>query len=136
MTPEGKVKHAVDQVLRFAGAYKHKPVQNGMGSPALDYHVCHHGFYAAIETKAPGETFTKRQARTARDALKAGASVFLVDSCDGASMQDLLAWLNDPKPNVLPLRTAAALAQHFKEGLDRDTDEQADDRSGDPSDDE
>lgn len=133
MTPEGKVKHAVDQVLHFAGAYKHKPVQNGMGAPALDYHVCCRGFYAAIEAKAPGETFTKRQARTARDALKAGASVFLVDSTSGVGMSDLVEWLSNPRPNHLPLHTAAALAQHFGES---DANQQADDRSGDVGDDE
>lgn len=131
MTPEGKVKHAVDQVLHFAGAYKHKPVQNGMGAPALDYHVCCRGFYAAIEAKAPGETFTKRQARTARDALRAGASVFLVDSTNGIGMSDLVEWLSNPKPNVLPLHTAAALCAALEMDI-----EQVNDRSGDAGDDE
>lgn len=105
-----------------------------MGKPALDYHVCFKGFYAAVETKRPGQTFTRRQARTARDVLKAGGSVFLVDSEAGQGMQDLCSWLLDPKPGVITLHTATHLAAHYIDGKwenGNERHESSDDRFGD-----
>lgn len=92
MTPEGKVKSRVKDVLKFRQAYHHMPVQNGMGSPSLDFHVClptiitqdmvgkRIGLYVGIETKAKGKTFTPRQAVTAKAIIAAGGRVFLIDS--------------------------------------------------------
>jgi hypothetical protein len=110
MTPEGRVKIAIDSILVSYGAYKHKPVQNGMGAPALDYHVCRQGIYAAIEAKAPGKTFTNRQRLIARLIIKRGGSVFLVDGADGAGMQELISWLHKPVPSFLGIHTAKHLA--------------------------
>lgn len=101
MTPEGKVKSAVDKVLVGAGTYKHKPVMNGMGAPALDYHVCHRGFYAGIETKADGKTPTPRQRATMREMATAGASVFLIDNMDGTDFCQLVGWLLHPVPGFI-----------------------------------
>ena len=101
MTPEGKVKSAVDKVLTGAGAYKHKPVMNGMGAPALDYHVCHRGIYAAIETKAPNGKPTPRQIKTMREVRDAGGSVFLINGIDYPDFAQLVGWLLNPVPGFL-----------------------------------
>jgi hypothetical protein len=101
MTPEGRVKEAVKDLLKEHGAYKHMPVQNGMGEPALDFHVCHQGFYATIETKALGEHPTRRQINTIREAMAAKASVFVIDSKDGLDFAALQGWLKHPHPGCV-----------------------------------
>jgi hypothetical protein len=106
MTPESTVKTYVDSMLKEHNAYKHKPVQNGMGNPALDYHVCAKGCYAGIETKKEGATFTVRQARTAREIIRAGGAVFLVNSTEGAGFMELKQWLASPTPGFLGPHTA------------------------------
>lgn len=98
MTPEAKVKAAVKAELIKQNAYKHMPVQNGMGEPALDFHVCHRGMYAAIETKAPGKKPASRQIQTILKVLDAGGAVFVIDSTDGADLADLVMWLAFPTP--------------------------------------
>jgi len=91
MTPEGKVKERVKKILRQLFAYWHMPVQNGMGSPSLDFHVCIPiivtpgmvgktiGVYAAIETKALGKKPTPRQELTIKAIEDAGGKVFVID---------------------------------------------------------
>jgi len=96
MTPEGRVKAAVDALLKHWKSYKHKPVGNGMGEPALDYHVGHQGFYAAIETKANGGEPTVRQTRTMHNVVDAGNSLFLIESTTGLDIQELANWLKYP----------------------------------------
>lgn len=51
-TPEGKVKAAVDRILKRVGAYYVKPVSNGMGRHGIpDYIVCFQGRFLGIECK-------------------------------------------------------------------------------------
>jgi hypothetical protein len=90
MTPEGKVKQAVKDLLRSHGAYWHMPVQNGMGDPSLDFHVCHLGRYASIETKALGKSWTPRQLLTKEKIERAGGRVFLIDG----DLTELKQWLS------------------------------------------
>lgn len=90
-TPEGRVKSTVKTFLKLCRAYWHMPVQNGMGQPALDFHVClpilitpdmvgsRVGLYVGIETKAKGKSFTPRQQVTANAIVEAGGKVFLID---------------------------------------------------------
>lgn len=78
-TPEGKVKDKVKELLKEHGAYWHMPVQNGMGAPTLDIIGCHHGFFFAVETKAPGKKPTPRQNLTIKKMRDAGATVFVID---------------------------------------------------------
>lgn len=95
MTPEGKVKAHLDRVLNGYGDDLHvfKPVQNGMGSPALDYIICYRGQYASIETKAADKQFTPRQEVTADRLRLAGAAVFLVNELTGTEAVE--KWLNE-----------------------------------------
>lgn len=91
MTPESLVKKRVSAVLKAAGAYYHMPVQNGMGSPTLDYIGCHAGRFYSIETKAGSAGPTKRQALTMAAMAAAGAKVFLINDATGED--ELKQWL-------------------------------------------
>lgn len=87
-TPEGKVKVKVKELLKAYGAYWHCPVQNGMGSPGLDFWVCHKGRFCGIETKAPGKTPTPRQLLTIQTVLDAGGTVFVIDGTEKIDVGD------------------------------------------------
>lgn len=77
-TPEGKVKDKVKKLLKQYGVYYHMPVQNGMGSPTLDFICCFRGHYIAIETKAPGGKPTERQTMTMAQIADAGGIVYVI----------------------------------------------------------
>lgn len=81
-TPEGKVKERVKKLLKRFNIYWHMPVQNGMGSPSLDFICCVRGYYLAIETKAPGNKPTPRQVLTIKEIEAAGGFVFVVATDD------------------------------------------------------
>jgi len=82
MTPEGKIKQKVKDLCKKHGAYYHMPVQNGMGTPTLDFTICAKGKFIGVETKAPGKKATPRQLLTMRDMEKAGGVALLVDGGD------------------------------------------------------
>ena len=93
MTPEGKVKMAVNAVLARYGedVYWYMPVPGGYGRSALDYlgWACGLGF--AIETKRPKGKLTPRQEVTIEQMKRAGARVFVIDGPDG--LGELERWL-------------------------------------------
>lgn len=95
------------------------PVQNGMGEPALDFHVCHRGMYAAIETKAPGKKPTPRQMQTIRKVVASGGSVFVIDSTDGADLAALVMWLAFPTPGTHSPMVPSLLGEKDESGDDR-----------------
>jgi hypothetical protein len=91
MTPEGRVKKVVKEILKEYGAYSFMPVQNGMGAPALDFHCIHRGVGFCIETKAPGKKPTKRQLHTMEAVAAAGGKNFVIDGEVG--YKQLREWL-------------------------------------------
>ena len=91
MTPEGRLKNKVKAVLKEHGAYWHCPVQNGMGSPSLDFVCCHRGAYFAIETKAGNKKPTPRQETTINQIREAGGLAFVINEVEG--MDELREWL-------------------------------------------
>lgn len=96
MTPEGRVKAAIDRVLdqlkkEGVPLYTHKPVQNGMGAPTLDYVGCSSGRYFAIEAKAPGKKPTVRQVDTMAKIQQAYGVVFTIEDAIGIDM--LVDWI-------------------------------------------
>lgn len=97
MTPEGEVKKHIDKMLKTHCAWFRKPVQNGMGSPMLDYvgHELKRGIGFHIEAKKPGGEPTARQKNTARDIYNHGGVVFLIR--DHADLMMLDAWLQNPR---------------------------------------
>ena len=102
MTPEGKVKAAVNRVLdQYKGTYKFMPVPGGFGASSLDYLLCVNGRFVAIETKAPGKKPTDRQKMVIGQIKRAGGAVFVIDSVDAT--HELKAYLerttNAPHPD-------------------------------------
>jgi len=102
MTPEGKVKAAVNRVLdEYKGTYKFMPVPGGFGASSLDYLLCVNGRFVAIETKAPGKKPTDRQKMVIGQIKRAGGAVFVIDSVDAT--HELKAYLerttNAPHPD-------------------------------------
>jgi hypothetical protein len=80
MTPEGRVKAAVNRLLdKYKGIYKHMPVPGGYGASTLDYIICVNGRFVAIETKAPGKKPTDRQRLIIGQITRAGGDVFVID---------------------------------------------------------
>jgi len=90
VTPEGSVKAKVKKVLTKYGDELDAfwPVQNGMGSPALDCIICYLGHHIEVETKAPGKALTPRQIITAEKKVRAGANVFVIDGNIGCAKLD------------------------------------------------
>ena len=93
MTPEGRVKHMVNEGLKEFRPYvfKFMPVQTGYGSPGLDYFLCAGGQFVAIETKVPGKDLTPRQIETKAAIEIAGGKVFVVK--DKPSLAEALSYI-------------------------------------------
>lgn len=84
MTPEGKVKLAVRNVLTKLEAYWFCPVQTGMGARTLDFLVCYRGKFFGIETKKEGGQPTKLQEVCMRKIQASGGECVVIDSVDKA----------------------------------------------------
>lgn len=84
MTPEGKVKAAVNKLLdRYKSLYRFMPVPGGFGASSLDYLLCVNGRFLAIETKAPGKKPTDRQKMVIGQIRRAGGTCFVIDGDEG-----------------------------------------------------
>jgi hypothetical protein len=92
-TPEGKVKDAINAVLKKNGAYYFCPVQNGLGAAGLDYHCCIGPFAFFVEAKSPGKEPTPRQKKLIAEHRARGTKVFVIDSALGA--MELDRWLEE-----------------------------------------
>jgi len=79
---EKYVKDQIKKLLIKYGAYYHMPVQQGYGSPSLDFIGCHHGRFFGIEAKRPGKKPTARQELTMAMINDAEGAVFVIgDDC-------------------------------------------------------
>lgn len=94
-TPEGRIKLAIDHILKNYSqqGWWFKPVQSGYGAKTVDYLGCLNGRFFAIEAKAPGEQPTKFQRLSMLNMLRAGATVFIISKPDGLAA--LKRWLDD-----------------------------------------
>lgn len=93
LTPEGKVKRHVSQILKRADhCYYFMPVQTGYGSPTLDYLGSSRGRAFAIETKAPGKKPTVRQKAIINEMKQAQMKVFVIDGLP-VDYEELRLWL-------------------------------------------
>ena len=84
MTPEGRVKAQVRQVLKAWGAYTFMPVQMGYGAATLDLLCCIRGRFVAVETKRKGALghVTRRQLECMDQIRAAGGLAYAVDSAE------------------------------------------------------
>jgi hypothetical protein len=64
MTPEGRLKEKVKQLLKKRNAWFYMPVQNGMGKVGIpDFMGTYRGLFFAVETKAPNKKPTTEEQR-------------------------------------------------------------------------
>lgn len=80
MTPEGKVKKKVVDILKAAGAYYFFPATGGYGRSGVpDIIVCFKGRFIGIECKAGDNTPTALQQRELMRIIDAGGSALVVN---------------------------------------------------------
>jgi hypothetical protein len=93
MTPEGKIKRRISQILKEHAPelFYNMPVPGGYGEPILDYVGCLRGFFFAIEAKKPDGVPTPRQTQMISRLRTAGAKVFIIDGEEG--YQQLREWI-------------------------------------------
>lgn len=107
MTPEGKVKAAVDELLTEFGlisagksatatdantGWYFKPVSNGMGVHGIpDYLGNYNSLFFAIETKVEGKDPTALQAHQLNAIALSGGQIFVVRGRD--DLANLRSWL-------------------------------------------
>lgn len=93
MTPEGKVKQKIKDVLKkYPGAvYWYMPVPSGYGARTVDFIGCAWGWFFAIEAKAPKGSATALQEATLDQIREAWGVTFLIR--DEVGIQELDEWL-------------------------------------------
>jgi len=80
MTPEGKVKKRVKEIINDVGAYYAMPVGTGFGNSGVpDFLVCKDGRFYGIECKANGNKPTALQLKHLDDIRKAGGIALVID---------------------------------------------------------
>jgi hypothetical protein len=96
MTPEGKVKKALKELLdSYDNIYIFNPVPSGYGKSSLDTLLCFRGMFVAIEAKAPGKPPKPRQIYTTREITSAGGKVFRVDGTPEYPLEPLKRYLDE-----------------------------------------
>ena len=96
MTPEGKVKAKVKKLLaEYVPLVKgYWPVQNGMGTPMLDYLGSCCGMHFEIETKATmQDELTPRQSITRNEVIASAAPVFVIRDVNDPELAELKKWI-------------------------------------------
>ena len=79
MTPEGKVKKKVLEILTSNGAYYCMPVTGGYGRSGVpDIIACFHGKFLAIECKAGKNLPTALQLKAINDIRSAGGRALVI----------------------------------------------------------
>lgn len=80
MTPEGKVKKRVKEILAQVGAYYAMPMGTGFGNSGVpDFLICKGGLFYGIECKAGGNKPTALQLKNLDDIRKAGGIALVID---------------------------------------------------------
>jgi len=80
MTPEGKVKKKVQQILKDRGAYYFSPVTGGFGRSGVpDIVACFHGRFIGIECKAGSNKPTALQLKNLADIETAGGVSLVIN---------------------------------------------------------
>ncbi|HEX8838188.1 MAG TPA: hypothetical protein VF748_14700 [Candidatus Acidoferrum sp.] len=95
-TPERRVKAWISEWLRQEGIRYFMPVQTGYGSAGLDYFVCWHGQFVALEAKA-GTAVTARQEAFMREIYRSGGTAWVVGSetSKDVKKEDVIGRLKD-----------------------------------------
>lgn len=93
MTPEGRVKKRISELLRsYSHVYILMVVPGGYGDTTLDYICCFRGLFFSIEAKRPGKEPTNRQQQIRATMERAGGKVFKIDG--DAGLAELKEWMD------------------------------------------
>ena len=80
LTPEGKIKTKVKNILKELNTYYTMPVTSGYGSSGVpDFIVCHKGRFFGIECKANGNKATALQLHHLMQIRKCGGRGLVID---------------------------------------------------------
>lgn len=91
MTPEGKVKKQIKQILEELDVWFFMPPANGYGRAGIpDFVGCLRGRFIAIEAKAGKGTTTALQDREIRRIKDAGGFVLIVNETNLHNLKDLI----------------------------------------------
>ena len=103
MTPEGRVKKRVKEILNELGAYYTMPIGTGFSSSgAPDFIICIAGLFYGIECKANGGKPTALQLKHHDDIRKAGGVALVVDETNVVNLRkELLNYVEESK-NLVP----------------------------------
>jgi len=89
LTPEGKVKAKVKNILKELNAYYIMPATGGYGaSGAPDFIVCYQSRFYGIECKANGNKPTALQMHNLMAIRKAGGFGFVIDETNIHQLKD------------------------------------------------
>jgi len=91
MTPEGKVKKKVKEVLKKLGAYYVMPMGTGWGNSGVpDFIFCLKSKFYAIECKAGAGKPTALQEKNLSDILGAGGVALVINELNVEKLEELL----------------------------------------------
>jgi hypothetical protein len=91
VTPEGKVKQQVKEVLKVLGAYYVMPVTGGYGnSGAPDFLVCYGGRFVGIECKAGKGKPTGLQIKNLQSIEQSNGQSLIVNEFNVVNLVNLL----------------------------------------------
>ena len=94
MTPEGKVKKKVLEMLTASGAYYCMPVTGGYGRSGVpDIIACLHGKFLAVECKAGKGKTTALQEKALADIQKAGGSAMVVNEDNFEALEFVIKFI-------------------------------------------
>lgn len=92
MTPEGKVKQRVKDILKKHNVYFAMPVGNAYGKHGVpDFICCHYGLFVAIETKAGDNEPTKLQEANLASIELSGGIAIVVNETNVDKLPSLLS---------------------------------------------
>jgi hypothetical protein len=92
MTPEGKVKKRVKEILKEMGAYYAMPMGTGFSSSGTpDFLICKGGLFYGIECKANGGKPTALQLKHLDDIRKAGGIALVIDETNVETLRKELS---------------------------------------------
>ncbi len=101
MTPEGRVKKKVKEILDDLGAYYTMPVTGGYGgSGAPDFIICIAGLFYGIECKANGGKPTALQLKHHDDIRKAGGIAVVIDETNVENLRKEIVSYVEVKTNL------------------------------------
>jgi hypothetical protein len=91
MTPEGKVKAKIKDILKARGAYFTMPIGTGFGSAGVpDFVICYKGRFIGVEAKTVGNKPTALQEKHMADIRSRGGHTLVINESNTDDLTKLL----------------------------------------------